>query len=115
MPFCLRRARAGLFILGLMFQKLNDPRGELLTVYIDGVSVTAEANETIAAVLLRQTPLWSRTTPVSQTRRAPYCMMGVCFDCLATVDGISSIQTCLVTVRKGMRIDRQHGRPSVAS
>jgi D-hydroxyproline dehydrogenase subunit gamma len=99
-----------------MFQKLHDPpRGELLTVYIDGVPVTAEANETIAAVLLRQTPLWSRTTPVSQTRRAPYCMMGVCFDCLATVDGISSIQTCLVTVRKGMRIDRQHGRPSVAS
>ena len=69
-----------------MFQKLHAPRAQLLTIYIDGVPVTAEANETIAAVLLRQTPLWSRTTPVSQTRRAPYCMMGVCFDCLATVD-----------------------------
>jgi hypothetical protein len=98
-----------------MFQKLHDPRGEVFTVYIDGVPVTAEANESIAAVLLRQKPVWSRTTPVSGARRAPFCMMGVCFDCLATVDGVSSIQTCLVPVRDGMRIDRQRGRPSVAS
>jgi hypothetical protein len=96
-----------------MFQKLHDPRGEVLTIYIDGVPVAAEANESIAAVLLRQAPVWSRTTPVSDTRRAPYCMMGVCFDCLATVDGVSSIQTCLVPIRNGMRINRQRGRPCV--
>lgn len=96
-----------------MFQKLDAHRGEVVAVYIDDVPITAEANESVAAVLLRQTPLWSRTTPVSDTRRAPYCLMGVCFDCLATVDGISSIQTCLVPVRKGMRINRQRGRPCV--
>ena len=96
-----------------MFHKLHDPRGEVLTIYIDGVPIAAEPNESIAAVLLRQAPLWSRTTPVSGTRRAPYCMMGVCFDCLATVDGVSSIQTCLVPIRDGMRVDRQRGRPCV--
>jgi hypothetical protein len=99
----------------MMFRKLHDAGGEAVTVYIDGARVTAEANESVAAVLLRQAPVWSRTTPVSNTPRAPYCMMGVCFDCLATVDGVSSIQTCLAPVRDGMRIDRQHGRPDVAS
>jgi hypothetical protein len=98
-----------------MFRKLHDLQRVSLTVYIDGVPAAAEANESVAAVLLRQTPVWSRTTPISETRRAPYCMMGVCFDCLATVDGVPSVQTCLAPVRNGMRIDRQHARPRVAS
>jgi hypothetical protein len=97
-----------------MFRKLHDLQGETLTVYIDGVPAAAEANESVAAVLLRQATVWSRTTPISETRRAPYCMMGVCFDCLATVDGVPSVQTCLAPVRNDMRIDRQFGRPKVA-
>ena len=32
----------------------------------------------------------TRTTPVSGAPRLPYCMMGVCFDCLVTVDGVDS-------------------------
>lgn len=100
---------------GPMFRKLYDSVGGGVTVYVDGVPVAAEAEESVAAVLLRQTPLWSRTTPVSETRRAPYCMMGVCFDCLATIDGVPSTQTCLTPVRAGMRIDRQLGRRSAAS
>lgn len=98
-----------------MFHKLHDPHGKVITVYIDGTPAKAEVNESVAAVLLRQAPLWSRTTPVSEGRRAPYCMMGVCFDCLATVDGVPSVQTCLTPVRDGMRIDRQLGRRSASS
>jgi predicted molibdopterin-dependent oxidoreductase YjgC len=97
-----------------MFRKLHDPAEAALTVHIDGLAVAAEPDESVAAVLLRQTPIWARTSPVSGQRRAPYCMMGVCFDCLATIDGVSSVQTCLTVVRDGMRIDRQRGRPDVA-
>ncbi len=84
-----------------------------VTVEVDGVTVEAAADESVAAVLLRQAPLWSRTTPVSGARRAPYCMMGVCFECLAVVDGVASVQTCLVRVRPGMVVERQAGRPRV--
>ncbi|WP_109111028.1 (2Fe-2S)-binding protein [Azospirillum sp. TSO35-2] len=98
-----------------MFEKLRNPEGRPITVFVDGTPVMAEANESAAAVLLRQGPVWARTTPVSGARRAPYCMMGVCYDCLATVDGVPSVQTCLTPVREGMRIDRQLGRRSVAS
>jgi hypothetical protein len=98
-----------------MFRKLQEPREGLVTVHIDGIPVTAEPTESVAAVLLRQHPVWSRTTPVAGTRRAPYCMMGVCFDCLAVIDGVSSVQTCLLQVRDGMWIERQVGRPKVAS
>lgn len=98
-----------------MFKKLPEPLSSPLTLYIDGQAVEAERGETVAAVLLRQRTLASRTTPVLESPRAPFCMMGVCFDCLAIINGEASTQTCLVTVQHGMHIERQHGRRSVTS
>lgn len=92
-----------------MFRKLHEPNAPI-AVELDGVSVPAETGESVAAVLLRQTESWSRLTPVSGARRAPYCMMGICFDCLAEVDGTPSVQTCLTPVRDGMKIQRQQGK-----
>ena len=97
-----------------MFKKLHDVPDSNVTVHIDGVAIAAEASESVAAVLLRDNPMWARTSPISEARRAPYCMMGVCFECLALVDGVS-VQTCLVQVRNGMKIERQLGRRSIVS
>jgi 2Fe-2S iron-sulfur cluster protein len=98
-----------------MFRKLHDPGVAAVTIYIDGAPVSAEAGESLAAVLLRQAEIWSRTTPVTQGKRAPYCLMGVCFDCLAEVDGVASVQTCLMPVRDGMRVARQLGMRSLGA
>lgn len=98
-----------------MFRKLHDFSAYAFTVYVDGVPVPAEPGESVAAVLLRQEVTWSRLTPVTQSKRASYCLMGVCFDCLAEVDGVASVQTCLTTVREGMRIARQRGKRSVGA
>lgn len=98
-----------------MFRKLHEPNGDRLSIEIDGVPVEAEPGETVAAVLLRQEEDWCRLTPVSGSPRSPYCMMGVCFECLAVVDGAPSVQTCLRTVENGMRVDRQRGRPRIGS
>lgn len=96
-----------------MFRKLHDAGAPALNLTLDGEPITAEAGETVAAVLVRQVNPTARTTPVKQAPRAPFCMMGVCFDCLAVVDGVASTQTCMVTVREGMRIERQHDRRKV--
>ena len=98
-----------------MFRQINDTRGPVLTLTVDGQSVTAQPGESVAAVLLRQPTPASRSTPVHGSPRAPFCMMGVCFDCLAIVDGAASTQSCLVTVREGMHVERQFGRRSLAS
>ena len=37
-------------------------------------------------------------------------MMGVCFDCLVTIDGVGNRQGCLVPVREGMRVETQRGK-----
>lgn len=98
-----------------MFRKLHDPGTQAVTLFIDGRSVAAEIGESVAAVLLRQPEAWCRTTPVSESPRAPYCMMGVCFECLVEIDGLGSVQACLTPVRQGMRIARQQGRRSLSA
>ena len=55
----------------------------------------------------------ARETAISGSGRAPYCMMGVCFDCLAEIDGVPNRQSCMVPARHGMRIRRQRGRRSI--
>lgn len=93
-----------------MFRKLHESEPGGLTIDIDGVPAAADPHESVAAVLLRQAEPWSRLTPITQSKRAPYCMMGVCFECLAEVDGEASVQTCLTPVRNGMRVARQTGK-----
>lgn len=98
-----------------MFRKLPDPAAQAVTIHIDGRPVEAEAGEPLAAVLLRQPEVWVRKTPVTGSPRAPYCLMGVCFECLAEVDGVASVQTCLVPVTAGMRVTRQQGRRALTA
>ena len=93
-----------------MFKQLADPARRSFSVFIDSAEVSAREGETVAAVILRAPPHIARHTPVKETPRAPFCLMGVCFDCLATVDGETSVQTCLVEVQPGMKIERPVGK-----
>lgn len=95
-----------------MFRKI-DPSGETLTVFIDGKPVSASAHESVAGVILRQDEIWNRRTTISQSPRAAFCMMGICFECLVTIEGRASQQGCLTQVRDGMRIERQRGRRKI--
>ena len=93
-----------------MFRRLLEAAGGRIRVTIDGNAVDARSGDSVAAAMLAAGLDHCRTTPVSGAKRAPYCMMGVCFDCLVTIDGIGNRQGCLVEVREGMRIETQQGR-----
>ncbi len=80
-----------------------------LTLYFDGAPIPAREGDSVAAALLASGVLATRHTPASGAARGPYCMMGVCFDCLAVVDGQGGVQLCLTQARHGMRIETQRG------
>lgn len=82
---------------------------ETVTVYVDGRAVSVGANESAAAAAMLAGLGYTRTSPITAEPRAPYCMMGVCFECLMVIDGRPSRQACMVKVRAGMRIERQLG------
>jgi len=92
-----------------MFQRRPDLGGESVAITIDGKAFQARAGDTVPAALLAAGLAQCRTTPVSGAPRGPFCMMGVCFDCLVEIDGLGNRQGCMVRVRPGMRIETQRG------
>lgn len=94
-----------------MFRSMPDiDAGARLTYTFDGRPMTGRTGDTVAASLMANGVTVTRYTPVSGAARAPYCMMGVCFDCLVVIDGEGNRQGCLVPIREGMRVETQRGR-----
>jgi predicted molibdopterin-dependent oxidoreductase YjgC len=99
-----------------MFQRLPDAASApVVPITIDGEPVQARAGDTVAAALLAAGRATCRSTPVSGAPRGPYCMMGVCFECLVTVDGIGNRQGCQVIVQPGMAVQTQRGKREVGA
>ena len=96
-----------------MFVRIRKPV-ENVSFSVDGMAVTAGRGETLAAALLAAGVETFRESVVGGEPRAPYCLMGVCFDCLVTVDGVQNRQSCLVEVRDGMVVTSQHGGRLIA-
>lgn len=92
-----------------LFTAQAAPAGPTVSLMFEGRSITVPAGVSVAAALLLDGAGHFRTTPVSQSPRAPFCMMGVCFECLVEVDGKPGRQACLTTVRDGMVVRRQQG------
>jgi predicted molibdopterin-dependent oxidoreductase YjgC len=96
-----------------MFKRLRRSTAETVTILVEGDPVEAAAGDTVAAAVLGAGISSVRTTPVSGSPRSPYCLMGVCFDCLMEIDGVPNQQSCMTPVRDGMRVRRQQGAASV--
>ncbi|HEX3953499.1 MAG TPA: (2Fe-2S)-binding protein [Stellaceae bacterium] len=96
-----------------MFRLRPDAPAPTLAVEVEGRTILVPLGASAAAAVLLAGLTSIRETPVSGAGRAPYCMMGVCFDCLAEIDGVPNRQSCMITVRPGMKIRRQHGARSL--
>ena len=94
-----------------MFKYLDAKRRlrESIMITIDGVALEVPAQETLAAAMLQTGRLELRSTAITGAPRSAYCMMGVCFDCLVTIDDQPNQQACMTLVRPGMRVERQVG------
>jgi D-hydroxyproline dehydrogenase subunit gamma len=82
---------------------------DIIQIWFNDAPLNVPGGRSVAAALLVAGVQRFRATPVSGAPRAPYCMMGACFECLVEIDGVPSRQSCLVTVRDGMRIHSQEG------
>lgn len=90
-----------------MLARVNDRPFRPVNVSIDGRRFEARAGDSVAAALLEANVAAQRVSSVSASPRGPYCLMGVCFECLVTINGVGNRQGCLVQVRDGMAIETQ--------
>jgi predicted molibdopterin-dependent oxidoreductase YjgC len=81
-------------------------RGRRLSVTLDGREIPAFEGESVAAVLFAEGVAATRRTR-GGAPRGVFCGMGVCFDCLVTVDEVPNTRACVTWVRDGMVIERQ--------
>jgi hypothetical protein len=96
-----------------MFRKRPDSSGPTVPVTVEGTDIRVPEGVSAAAAMLLAGLASTRETPVTGAPRAPYCLMGICFDCLAEIDGTPNRQSCMVAVRPGMAIRRQRGKRAV--
>jgi len=92
-----------------MFKRMNnDITGyETVTLTIEGKEIVAFHGDTVSAAMLVAGFTHTRITPVNEKHRAPYCMMGICFDCVVEINGIPNQRACQVLVQEGMRVNIQ--------
>jgi predicted molibdopterin-dependent oxidoreductase YjgC len=100
-----------------MFKRLAEAQNQAaaapVRITVDGAELACRAGDSVAAALFASGRNDCRDTVVNEVPRGPYCMMGVCYDCLVTIDGQPNRQACMTLVREGMVIERQHGAREV--
>lgn len=79
------------------------------TFHFDGTAVPFAAGQSVGAALLAAGVRSWRTTRREGRPRGIFCGIGVCFDCLVTVDGAPNRRACLVRAEDGLEVRTQKG------
>jgi aerobic-type carbon monoxide dehydrogenase small subunit (CoxS/CutS family) len=81
-------------------------RGQAVTITVDGVPLQAYPGETIAGALLANgRRAWRRTE--GGEPRGLFCGMGICFDCMVTVDSVPNVRACITPVIEDMVVETE--------
>jgi predicted molibdopterin-dependent oxidoreductase YjgC len=75
----------------------------------DGDAVSFTDGQTVGAALVGAGIRSWRTTRNAGRPRGLFCGIGVCFDCLITVDGEPNVRACMRLAAPGMNVSTQRG------
>ncbi len=78
-------------------------------VRVNGAKVTAFEGELLHGVLLAAGYRRLRESASGVEGRGFFCGMGVCYECLATIDGRPRRRACVMEVYDGMRVEIDAG------
>lgn len=78
-------------------------RGKQIFIQVNGTPVTAHEGETVHAALTAAGIYPLRRTRAGENRGV-FCGMGLCYECLVTVNQIPDQRACMTRVRDGMEI-----------
>lgn len=79
------------------------------TFTFDGEPVQAQSGQSVAAALIASGRRSWRHTRTEGRPRGVFCGIGVCFDCLVTINGRPNHRACLVEAGPGDAVSTQEG------
>lgn len=77
-------------------------------ISVDGKEYSGVNGQTIAAILIASGTLSWRATSSQSRPRGMFCGIGVCFDCIAEVNGLRDVRLCQREAVDGDIIQTQH-------
>lgn len=80
-------------------------RGLKIELFVDGNSIEAYDGESVAAALLSAGINTFQLSHKHKQPRSLYCGMGICYECLVTINGVLAQRACITPVEEGMRIE----------
>lgn len=97
----------------MRFRRIDPAPSLAHQIHFEGTPIPFAEGDTVAGALLAAGIGTFRTTPVTGAPRAPYCLMGSCFDCLMRIDGAENRRACMTPASDGMQVERARGpRPA---
>ena len=92
-----------------MLEHIDEEAAASINFTFDDQVIKARLGDSIASALLAAGEIVVRSTPVSGASRGPFCMMGVCFECLVEVNGVPDRQACMQPAVEGLVVRRGGG------
>jgi hypothetical protein len=86
------------------FSRMKDvERGSALEIHVDGCPIPAFAGESVATALLTAGILSCQN--YDGRPLGVFCNIGQCYSCLMTIDGVSGVRACQISVRPGLKVE----------
>ena len=79
---------------------MSDPEQ---TFTFDGRAIPLQPGQSVGAALVGAGIRSWRTTRKNGRPRGLFCGIGICYDCLITIDGMPNQRACLTPARPGMQ------------
>ena len=77
--------------------------------YFNDQEITGLTGQSVGAALIANGDRILRKTRFNEKGRGVFCGIGVCFDCLVVIDGISNQRACITEIQSGMKVQTQVG------
>ena len=89
--------------------KIRSANQEIVEFTFDGETISAISGQTVGAAILQSGKKALRNTRFDKKPRGMFCGIGICFDCLVKINGVSIQRACLVPVQSQMNVQTQEG------
>lgn len=79
-------------------------RGKPVLITINQIKLTAYEGELVSTVLHCEGIHVFQRKPMNAKPSGIYCGMGICYECLVTINGVPNVRACQTPVTDGMTI-----------
>lgn len=75
-----------------------------INFYFNDVKFVGEKGQSVAAALIANGQRELRSTRFGNEQRSIFCGIGICFDCVVTINGIANQRACLIEIQEQMQV-----------